>query len=331
MVLRFTYWFVFLVAVLGSAYGGNRPVYNKGPLHFTGQSPLQTLRLDIVPTRHEILRPKAMEFDFFNSWTNRWNKSREFLIDIEIIQNIFDYSIGVGYGTEVGASIPLITRTGGQLDKFIINFHDMFNLEQAGRNEHPRNSLSASYYIDETGEWVVLLEDKDKGTVLGDLSVFARSQIYQSQGWLKSLMLTVLFRFPTSTDRIYYGSGGTDAAFSLASKHRFNPFIVYTTLGYGMFGSGSQYGVDLRPYQWTFFAALEWPVTKNMSIIVQELSNSGTTKEYYDFNRPTHELLLGVKQYLSPRLLLEYSLMENLFNFENSIDFGLNFGLTYRL
>ncbi len=331
MVLRITTFIVILYTLVSGALGGGFDDADKGPLSFIGQTPLQTLRLDIVPTRYNILEPNQVEWSIFNAWSNRWNKSDEFTIDVEMIQNILGLSVGIGGGHEVGFSIPVLTRTGGILDRFIIDFHDFLHLSQDGRKDYPLNGLSVRYHDDRTGQWHDLLGPGDAGTVLGDLSIFSRSQVYTGDGWLRSLLLTVLFRFPTSTERNYYGSGGTDAAFSLSSRHYLDPLYIYTTVGYGMFGSGSRAGVDLRPYQWTFFGAVEWPVSRNFSLILQEMTNSGTAKAYYDFHSPTYELIFGAKQYLSSRLMLEYGLMENLFNFENSTDFGVNFGLTFRL
>ena len=105
---------------------------------------------------------------------------------------------------------------------------------------------------------------------------------------------------------------------------------LYTTLGYALYGTSNLFGLDLRPFRWTFFAAIEYPVNRNLSLIIQQLSNSGTVSEFGDFSLPTHELTLGVKHAVSQRLVLEFGMIENLFVFRNSIDFGLNFGLKYR-
>lgn len=138
-------------------------------------------------------------------------------------------------------------------------------------------------------------------------------------------------RLPTALQREYYGSGGVDGAISLAGTHRSGPIYLYTTLGYGVYGSGSLFDIELRPYQWTFFAAVEYPVSKKISLIAQQLSNSGVAAAFEGFADPTHELILGVKHVVSPHLMLEYGIVENLLNFRNSVDFGLIFGLRYSL
>jgi len=313
----------------GTDSNGGRPPA-KGPLQIVGQTPLQTMRLNSVPERHDILPKGRYEISIYNSWTNRWNDTPSFLLDLEAVQNNFGFAIGVGQHIELGLSIPIISRTGGHLDRMITDFHDLLHINQEGRTDYPYNSMIVEYYNTATGQWTVLLNNNDRGTVLGDASLTFRSQIYRGSGWLRSVLFTSLFRFPTSNDRTYYGTKGTDAAISIATMHYLKPFYLYTTFGYGMYGSGSALGIELRPYQLTFFGAVEWPVSRSFSLIIQEMSNSGVAKDYYDFSLPTHELLIGVKHRLSNHLMVQLGAIENLFIFENSIDFGLSFGVSYR-
>ena len=303
--------------------------FGKGPMHITGQTPLHTLRLDVVPTRYDILDAGQAEISAFNSLTNRWNVTDHYLLDIEIVQNIVGITVGMSKGTELGVTVPFISFSGGCLDRFIIDFHNRLGLGQAGRIGYPSNSMQVSL-IGESGDSLVVLDNNDRKTILGDVSLFARSRIYRGESRLRSLIFTALLRFPTACRRGYYGSGGADGAFSISSSHRINRLFLYTTLGYGIYGSGSLIGLDLRPYQWTLFAALEVPVNKNISVIVQQLSNSGAARDCYEFSKPTHELTIGVKQYVSRRIVLEYGIIENLFSFRNSVDFGLNFSIIYR-
>jgi hypothetical protein len=308
---------------------GGEPIA-KGPLQIVGETPLQTMRLNSVPERHDILPTGRYELSLKNAWTNRWNNTPSFLLDLEVIQNNFGFTIGVGHRAELGLSIPIITRTGGGMDRIIADFHNLLHIDQEGRTDYPYNSMMIRYYNVQTGKWMVLLNKNDQGTALGDASLTFRTQIYRGSGWLRSVLFTGLLRFPTSNDRTYYGTGGTDFAVSLATMHYLKPFYLYSTLGYGRYGSGNALGIGLRPYQLTFFGAVEWPVSRDFSFVVQELSNSGVAKDYYDFSSPTHELLIGAKQRLSSHLMLQYGVIENLFVFENSVDFGLSLGVSYR-
>lgn len=321
--------YISILLLLSGAAWSSGEFHAKGPLHIVGQTPLQTLRLDIVPTRASLLETGSIEMSLFNSWTNRWNENSSYLLDVEVIQNIFGFSAGFGENTELGIFIPILTRTGGRLDRFITRFHDGVGLGQAGREDYPQNSISLSFIDNDSGDRIVIIDDSDKGTVLGDISIFSRYKIYNGHGLLKSVISTSLLRFPVSNSRDYYGSGGVDGAFSISAVNLINPLYIYSTIGYGIYGSGSRHGIDLRSYQWTFFAAIEWPISSSISLIIQQLSNSGTSHNIVGFSKPTHELVLGAKHRISSRILLEYSLMENMYIFENSIDFGINMGLTY--
>lgn len=299
-----------------------------GPVHITGQTPLQTLRLDVVPARPTILNKGQFEISQFNTWTNRWNKTEHYLLDIEIVQNIFSLSTGVGNNVEVGVTVPILSRSGGRLDRFISRFHDSFGLGQAGRDKYPQDNMLVSYIDDVSGDTIVVLDKDGQGTILGDVSFVSRWQAYRGDSWLHSVLVSGLVRVPTASDRAFYGSGGVDVAMSISAVQQIAPLYVYTTIGYGQYGSRSIYNINMRGHQWTFFTALEWTASDNFSMILQGMANSGTTRDDNEFSRPTYELVLGAKHRLFANVMLEYGLMENLFFFDNSNDFGLNLGIT---
>ncbi len=282
-----------------------------------------------MPTRYDILEPGQSEFSLFNSWTNRWNRSDFYYIDVEILRNQLEFNFGIGGKTEIGFALPILTSTGGVLDPFISHFHDSFGLNQGGRTDYPENQLMVSF-INESGEEIVILDKSNEGTIIGDLSLISRSELYQGNGLVKTVIFSTLLRLPTSQARGYYGSSGIDGAFSVSASFYPAPLYLYSTIGYGVFGSGSsQFGLNLRPYQWTFFMAAEYPFTGGVSLILQQLSNSGTTVDSPDFSSPTHELTFGARHRISQHLMVNYGIIENLYIFKNSIDFGLLFGLTW--
>ncbi|MEZ5359190.1 MAG: DUF3187 family protein [Candidatus Zixiibacteriota bacterium] len=299
-----------------------------GPLHITGQTPLQTLRLDVVPARPAVLQEGQVEFSQFNTWTNRWNKTEHYILDLEIIQNIFSASTGIGNNLEVGVSVPMLSRFGGKLDKFISHFHDSFGLGQSDRDKFPENNILVSYVDEASGDTIIVLDKSKQGTIIGDISLTSRWQAFLGDSWLKSVMVSGLLRFPTASERDFYGSGGIDVALSVSAVQKLAPLYVYSTVGFGRYGSRSIYDIDMRGHQWTFFTAVEWAAKQNFSLIIQGMANSGTTRRDNEFSQPTYELVLGAKHRLFHGVLLEYGLMENLFFFNNSNDFGINLGIT---
>ncbi len=319
--------YILIIFMTGTVLADTPP--GLGPMHITGQTPLQTLRLNVVPSRHTILADGKLEISLHSTLTNRWNIAERYLLDVEVFQTNVALFTGIDDDAELGIEIPIMRRSGGHLDGFIQRFHDKFGLSQSGRTYFPEDNLNVTY-INDFGERVTVMDNNDVGIVIGDISIIWNQVFHQGAGWLKSVMFTGLIRVPTSTDRSFYGSGGIDGAVSFSSAQRLTPFYLYTTIGYGRYGSGRLMDIALKPYQWTFFAALEYPVTRRFSIILQEMTNTGVAADFDDFSDPTYELVLGFKHAISDRLLLEYGVTENIFIFRNSIDFGLNFALSYR-
>ena len=113
---------VVLIVLTTPIYGTTSPsksLSGLGPINFTGQTPLQTLRLDIVPTRLDLLSYGQIEISMFNNITNRWNRTSRYLLDLEVSQNIFSFSLGLGGGFEIATELPILSLSGGFLDRFL--------------------------------------------------------------------------------------------------------------------------------------------------------------------------------------------------------------------
>lgn len=319
---------LFILCLTALTVRAQAPYEPHGPLHITGQTPLQTRKLDMIPTRPDILSEGEWVATLFSGVANRWNNTNFYVIDDEIFQNQLEIALGVGRRSEIGLNIPVLTRSGGYLDRFIVGFHRLMGLGQADRTSYPFNQLQVNY-IDSAGRRVTLLDNNGRKTGLGDVSVIARTTLYSGGGRLSPIIFSALLRFPTASDRGFYGSSGIDGAIGVSSAYRLHPFYLYGTVGYGLYGSGRQYGIGLRPYQWTVFTAVEWASGKSTSFVVQQLINSGIAENFYDFSRPTYEVTLGFKKDLSRHFMIEFGLLENLFIFDNSVDFGVSSAVTY--
>ena len=89
-------------------------------------------------------------------------------------------------------------------------------------------------------------------------------------------------------------------------------------------------GIRLRRTQWSAMAAVEYRASTRTSYLLQGLVTSPSAKDFGDFAKPTYEVTLGFKRVLSRDLLLEASVLENLFVFDNSPDVGFHVGLVWR-
>jgi hypothetical protein len=86
----------------------------------------------------------------------------------------------------------------------------------------------------------------------------------------------------------------------------------------------------MRHDQVALLTTIEYPWTDRFSIILQQLINTGAAEDFYQFSESTYELTLGLKAEFLTNTFFEFGLIENLWNFDNSPDLGLHFGLSKR-
>jgi len=125
-------------------------------------------------------------------------------------------------------------------------------------------------------------------------------------------------------------SGPFDMGASLGLVKEFESIHVYVGGNVAWFGREEFFGLKLKPIQWSTTVAVEWHVTPELSLIVQNLVTSGMAERLSDFSRPCHEIQAGFKWEPSRGVLVEMSITENIVNFSNSPDFGIHGGITFR-
>ena len=75
----------------------------------------------------------------------------------------------------------------------------------------------------------------------------------------------------------------------------------------------------------------EWRFRSWNALLLQYLVTEGLVDDFGPFSETSHEITLGYKRELRPRSVFEIGMIENLFTFDNSPDFGIHLALIYRL
>jgi len=309
-----------------------------GPLSVRSQSPFQSLRLGILPRTPSTLARGEQQLRLGSTWSNVWaNDAGSFdpgngelgpyLLDYESLDANLAYTYGLSDTFELEVEYEQRWRSGGVMDGFIEGFHDLFGLDQSGRDQWPRNQCR-----------IVIDRGNDRPPlVLGEEScgTFARSVLVSLQNNLTCGGRKLPALSWAVTGR--YFLGGTelegndfDIALSVAASHRFGRFYVYMTLGFAWFGSTSVYDLALNDTQFTVLAAGEWRFKPRMSLILQYLGSEGVAKDLGPFSSVSNEVIVGWKWELRPAGVLEIGLLENILSFDNSPDFGIHAAFTQR-
>jgi thiol-disulfide isomerase/thioredoxin len=311
-----------------------------GPLAIRSQSPFQALRLGIVPRTPSTLSRGEQQLRVGGTWANTWANDEatfdpasgdlgDFLLDFESVDSSLAYAYGFSDTLQIELDYEQLWRFGGVMDGFIEGFHDLFGIDQAGRDDFPRDQTNLFFAARDGSPEVALLGDEASGTFARNLLLTVQHNITCGTAKWPALSWSATVRSSIGNPGDLEGDSA-DVALSVAAARRFGQFYAYLTLGYAWYGSDAVYGLELEQTQASLLAAGEWRFGPRMSLIIQYLGTQGVATDLGVFSDPSHEVVLGWKWEARRAGVLEVGLMENIIEFDNSPDFGVHVGWTQR-
>lgn len=299
-----------------------------GPLALRSRSPFQMLRLSLTPRIPNFLKKGEWSLQETVTWTNLWAYRPDmYRIDGEITRSATTLSWGFDDWLQLGVEFGVFGKSNGFADSFIEDFHETFHLGNARREEFPRNDF-AIHLVRPNGS-IFEVRDVDPRIAPEDMIVYAEAPLLEETATSPRLSLGLQLKLPISRSEIYDGDRVVPGLY-LSACRRFEDVIVYAAAGAAYHGADEFANIELRPLQGTVLLATEFRVSPQVSLIVQYLLSTGAAREFGEFTRPSNELSFGFKWAVDRRLLFEWALLENLFYFDNSPDFGMHFGITVR-
>jgi hypothetical protein len=113
-----------------------------GPLNLYSQSPFQSLRLGIRPRAPSTLGRGDREFRATATWVNTWANGDDYFLDFESLQTALAFGYGITDTFQIEAEVQQRDRFGGVMDPFVQGFHDLFGIDQGGRDQVPHGEFS---------------------------------------------------------------------------------------------------------------------------------------------------------------------------------------------
>lgn len=301
----------------------------RGPLTLRGQSAFQFLRLSLIPVGVEPLPAGSWLVSATTTWTNRWAwKNNKYLVDAEVLRVGFAATYGLTDWLGLRIEVPFCLRGGGVMDGFIQGFHDAFGLGQAGRDEFPKDHFQIILWRKNGTQFA--LTENDSGIGLEDMILSSQVRLTEGGPYLPQTMVVLHLKLPSGDQSDLYGSGSVDGGVSVLLAKRIWKFFGYVSAQYTRFGGKEIAGIPMREHQISVLTALEYPWCDRVSLVVQELVNTGAARDFYQFSEASHEITFGAKVETIAGTVFELGLIENLFRFDNSPDFGVHFGLSRR-
>ena len=301
-----------------------------GPLRLGSQSPFQSLRFGIDPRTPSTLAEDQWELHLSETWVNTFSYSPgKDLLDFEMLDSRLSVAYGVRDEVELEVEFENRSSFGGIMDRFINAFHRTFGLSDAGRHNFPNNQLQIQL-SDNRGNTALRLDNSDAGSFSNALLLSAQHNLTCGTEYLPALAYGLTVRAHLDNKTGITGQNVFEPQLSLTASKSVGDFYGYLSIAYGYFGAQHLGGIQFRPTQWSGLGAVEWRFASDMSLVLQYLISAGVAKDLGPFSAASNEITLGLKWELAERTVLEFGLIENLVNFDNSPDFGIHAGLTYR-
>lgn len=305
-----------------------------GPLKLYSQSPFQSLRSGIRPRTPSTLGNGQYEVSATATWVNVWGVDKgpgepdnDYFLDFEMLQTTVALGYGITDTLEIEGEFQNRSRFGGQMDGLTQGFHDLFGLDQNGRDLVPKGDFV--FDLTPPGGPVVSLDNSDRGSFSRTVQVAVQHNVTCGTNRWPAFSYSVTARLETLDGEL---SGGSDLDYgaSVAVARRFGRFYVYGTLGYTWFGQTSFRGIELEDRQFSGLAAGEWRFRPKMSLTLQYLRTDGLIDGYGPFSATSNEVTVGYKWELRKKGILEIGLIENIGEYDNSPDFGFHVGFSQR-
>lgn len=303
--------------------------YGLGVLNINSQSIIQSLRLTLPMVVPQSIK-SGWGVHASNTWTNVWAETSDYLLDYEMVE----YSAGISYGTEKNLSyrVELVARRyiGGGMDSLIQNAHDLEGIGQNGRDEYARNRSVITVYNPDGSSQTIDASVQDNTGV----SLLVNYDLVGTR-YFPSINLFGVFRYNIESADFLTNLDDIDGCIGLGiSKRLTDKLFFHSVFGYSFFNdkvNTEENSLQFHKSQRSFFVAFAWNLNPGLAVVVQYLYGEAMVKNISGLNEPSHEVHLGIKKQLSKKLFMDFSLIENTINMDNSPDFGFHMGFSFYL
>jgi hypothetical protein len=234
----------------------------------------------------------------------------EFLnLDGETVRLALDLRYGLWQDWELQLEVPWLDHSGGELDKVIDDWHDLWGMPDGGRDGVPRDLLDYRYA---TPVFNTRLQDDSSG--LGDVSVVLTHALYRRDNAVASVALG--YKFGTGDEDDFLGSGADDifVALRVSGEHLSDlPLTWHGQLGYLRTGESDVWEDVQDQNLWFAGLAVDWRVFERWSLIAQLDSHAGPLdSDLKQLGGDAYLATFGVRWRLAKNWSLDASVVEDI-------------------
>jgi len=307
----------------------SRAYHAFGPLSLPSRSPMQVLRMTFTPATPMTIGEGRLLLRESFSWANLWAYQEGlFRIDMEVVRMSTSVFYGLTDSIQIGIEVGSLDAGGGFADRYIEGFHDTFRIPQQDRDAFARDEFAISLQTPNGGIGII---DEPGGPQIEDPVMHLQVRLSEGHHGSPVTMAGVHVRFAGDRERVLQPGRGLDVGAFISAAKSWGDFLLYGSVMAAYYDSQSFRGLPLRPWQWSVLGAAEFRASQATSLVAQILVTRGAVDDFGELSKPSHEISIGTKTELSPGVLFEAAILENLFLHDNSPDFGFHMAMTWAL
>jgi hypothetical protein len=192
-----------------------------------------------------------------------------FTLDGEVVDTRVHVDHAFGGRFAVHAELAYRSLSGGSLDGFIENWHDVFGLGGGSRNRLPEDELLLEYH---PGPASLLYVDQDVSGI-ADIPLSIGYALLQSP--TSAVATWFSLKAPTGKAEDLTGSGAADIALSISGQHQLaEHWQVFGQANLAWLGDGDFLPELQESFAWSALAGVTWNAWRALDLTVQLETNS---------------------------------------------------------
>jgi Protein of unknown function (DUF3187) len=208
----------------------------------------------------------------------------------------------------VNVQLPFRELSGGSLDSFIDNWHDVFGLPEGARPMQPHDRLRVHY----SREGAIVIEEGRSQSGLADASAAIGYQLLSTPD--SAARAAISIDLPMGEDHWFLSSDAVEVSALITAEHRLND-------RWSLYGQGAVTWLDegqLLPEQqrslvWSGHAALGWQAARAVELVAQVNAHTRVFDDSdLDFFKEAVVLTLGGRIAITPTWSLNIGVSEDI-------------------
>ncbi len=293
-----------------------------GPLKTYAQSPIQSNSLTPLMRNGFSYQPGTVELYTTATIASIWAHTDEYNADY--YQNAL--SVGglwqVNNKWVVELDYTLRFAANNHLDSLTSAFHDAFGISQNGRDEVDKHSFDIS-----VPQYGVEIHDFNRETLGSALTFYTSYQLIENKHHGLSIGGSLYYNYVPSGP---FETSNFEQALQLNYSYRRDKHMFYSLLGLSYRRNDEVLGnIPYNTAAYAIGAGYQLQLNEKHRLLFEYHIYEGATDAASDLSKPSNEVLIGYRYHMK-RSAIEISMIENVFNMDNSTDIAFTLGYRHR-